>query len=219
MAVFKSKKELVYDRLRMEILNGSHPPGERLVIDALASELGVSQIPIREALQQLQAEGFIVFESHVGPRVAPIEPDVIWEIFQLLEGLEIISCRAACQRMTDDDIRKMEHMVDEMDAFLDNAEQWSQENRRFHNALCEWGCTTLVKNIMSNILAQWNRVRHYYMKDVFVKRVDLSHKDHRELVQALYDRDVERAEHIVRRHNQRSYSDYVEYLRSTGIKQ
>lgn len=214
--LFKSKKDLVYDHLRAEILSGAYPPNKRLVIDGLAAQLGCSQIPIREALQQLQAEGFVVIEPYVGPRVAPLEADIIWEIFQLLEALEVISCRAACQRMTDDDIRSMEQMVCAMDEFLDNAEQWSQENQRFHNALCEWGQTTFVKHLMTNVLAQWNRVRQYYMKDVFVKRVDLSQHDHHELVQAVRSRDADLAEHIVCRHNQRALADYVAYLHSVG---
>lgn len=216
MATFKSKKELVYDHLRQAILNGAYPPGKRLVIDSLAAELGVSQIPIREALQQLQAEGFVTFESHVGPRVAPIEPDGIWEIFQLLEALEVISCRAACQHMRDVDIQAMQALVDSMDALTENPEEWSQGNQRFHQALCEWGQTKIVKNLMINVMAQWNRLRHYYVKDVLQKRLDLSQRDHRDLVQALGNRDAEQAEQVVRRHNQRAFSDYVAYLESIG---
>ncbi len=216
MATFKSKKELVYDHLRAEILNGTQPPGKRLVIDSLASELGVSQIPIREALQQLQAEGFVTFTAHVGPSVAPIEPDLIWEIFQLLESLEVISCRAACLRMTDDDIRNLEQMVHTMEDLLDTPERWSEENQRFHHALCEWGRTTLVKGFMINVLAQWDRVRQYYVKDVFSKHLDLSQRDHQELIKALRNRDAEQAEQIVRRHNQRAFSDYAAYLGFTG---
>jgi DNA-binding GntR family transcriptional regulator len=216
MATFKSKRDLVYDHLRAEILRGIYPPGKRLVIDGLASELGVSQIPIREALQQLQAEGFVIFEPHVGPRVAAIDPDMIWEIFQLLEALETVSCRAACRHMSDADILAMERMVSAMDSLSHNPEKWSQENQRFHQTLCEWGQTTLVKNILSNVLDQWNRLRQYYLKDVLVKRLDLSQHDHRDLLEALRDRDVERAEQIARRHNQRALSDYVAYLQSTG---
>jgi len=216
MAAFKSKKELVYDHLRTEILNGTYPPGRRLVIDSLATELGISQIPIREALQKLQAEGFVTFADHVGPSVAPIEPELIWEIFQLLEALEVISCRAACQRATENEIRGLEEIVQTMDDLLDNPEQWSKANQRFHHTLCEWGRTTIVKGFMENVLAQWDRVRQYYVKDVFSKHLDLSQRDHLELTQALRNRDAEQAEQIVRRHNRRAFSDYAAYLGFTG---
>ena len=217
MATFKSKKELVYDHLRSEILNGNFPPGKRLVIDSLSSELGVSQIPIREALQQLQAEGFVTFEAHVGPSVATIELDEIWEIFQLLEALEVVSCRAACRRMSDEDIQEMDTMLETMDKLTEKPDEWSQANQRFHQALCEWGQTRMVKNLMFNVLAQWNRLRHHYLKNVFLKRLDLSQQDHRDLVQALHARDADTAEQVVRRHNQRALSDYVAYLETIDL--
>ncbi len=140
--------------------------------------------------------------------------DEIWEIFQLLEALEVVSCRAACRRMSDKDIHTMEAMVRAMDTLTEKPEDWSQENQRFHQALCDWGQTTIVKNLMFNVMAQWNRLRHHYLKDVFLKRLDLSQQDHLDLVEALGRRDAETAEQVVRRHNQRALSDYVAYLES-----
>ena len=55
---FRSKNEIVYQQLRKSIIQGDFKPGTRLVIDQLALELGVSQIPIREAVRQLEADGF-----------------------------------------------------------------------------------------------------------------------------------------------------------------
>ncbi len=70
---FRSKKEAVYDTLRNAILQGDLKPGARLVIDKLAAELGVSQIPIREALQQLEGEGFVTIEPYVGVTVSDLQ--------------------------------------------------------------------------------------------------------------------------------------------------
>ncbi|PIE32602.1 hypothetical protein CSA56_14960 [candidate division KSB3 bacterium] len=216
MPRYKSKKELVYAHLRTAILHGAFQPDERIVIDGLASQLGVSQIPIREALQQLQAEGFVVMEPHVGPRVAPIEASLIYEVFQLLESLEVISGRAACQHMSDLQLQEMEGLLRHMDALRDDLEQWSQENVRLHYSLCDWGKTLLVKSLMAKVLDQWDRLRHYYLKDVLVKRIDLSQQDHWALYEALRARDPEQTECVARQHNQRAVADYVDYLRSNG---
>ncbi len=213
---YKSKKELVYDHLRTAILHGAFQPGERIVIDGLTAQLGVSQIPIREALQQLQAEGFVVMEPHIGPRVASIEASLICEVFQLLESLEVISGRAACQHISESNLQNMERMLRSMDAMCDDLEQWSQANVRLHYSLCDWGETLLVKSLMTNVLDQWDRLRHYYLKDVLVKRIDLSQQDHWALYHALKARDVEQTEHIARQHNQRALADYASYLRSIG---
>lgn len=215
---YKSKKELVYDHLRTQILQGAFQPDERIVIDGLAAQLGVSQIPIREALQQLQSEGFVVMEPHVGPRVAPIDPSLISEVFQLLEVLEVISSRAACQHISERELAEMETMLQKMDRLLevsDDPEQWSQENQRFHYSLCDWGGTLLVRSLLSKVLDQWDRLRHHYLRDVLLKRIDLSQRDHWELFEALRARDADQAEQIARRHNQRALADYVEYMQST----
>jgi DNA-binding GntR family transcriptional regulator len=215
ISAFKSKKELVYEHLRAEILQGTYEPGTRIVIDELASRLGLSQIPIREALQQLQAEGFVVIEPHVGPRVAEIHASLIWEIFQLLEALEVISSRAACFRMKEAELKEMKEILRKMDTLGDNAE-WSQENERLHSSICDWAGTVLVKNLMSKVLDQWDRLRNYYLKDVLIHQVDLAQQEHWELFEALQARDADRAEHVVRQHNRRASVAYVEQLKTTG---
>jgi DNA-binding GntR family transcriptional regulator len=216
LSTFKTKKDLVYDHLRSEILRGTFAPGERIVIDGLASQLGVSQIPIREALQQLQAEGFVEMEPHIGPRVTEIHASLICEIFQLLEALEVISGRVACQRMSSVNLDEMEQILRNMDTLSDDLEQWSKENERFHYSICDWAGTGLVKNLMNNVLDQWDRLRHYYLKDVLVYRIDQSQRDHWELFEALRARDVDQVEQISRRHNQRALAAYVEHLKATG---
>ena len=68
-----SKHERAYRLIRSRILAGAYPPGHRLVIDALAEELGISQVPVREAIRRLEAEGRIDYRHNIGARVAPAE--------------------------------------------------------------------------------------------------------------------------------------------------
>ena len=84
--IFKSKNEAVYDALRQAIIHGEYEPGSRLVIDDLAATMGVSQIPIREALRQLEADGFITIEPYVGATLTDINANFIFEIFTLSTG-------------------------------------------------------------------------------------------------------------------------------------
>ena len=100
MLVFQSKNEQVYGLLKNKIVRGELKPGEAIVIDTLAKQLGVSQIPIREALRHLEAIGFIHIAPYVGARVTEIRAGSIYEVFALLEDMEVLSGRAACQTMT-----------------------------------------------------------------------------------------------------------------------
>lgn len=216
LSTFKSKKELVYEFLRTEILRGTFEPGSRIIIGDVASQLGVSQVPIREALQQLQAEGFVVMEPHIGPRVAEIHAHLIWEIFQLLEALEIISSREACCRMQAAEFETMEtilHTLDELDA---DSLQWSQENTRLHLLICDWGGTLLVKSVMNTVLDQWDRLRNHYLKDRLIHRKEHAQQEHWALFHALQGGDPDRVEDVVREHNRNALALYAKQLQAIG---
>ncbi len=66
-----TKQERVYRTIRERILSGDYRPGHRVVIDSLATELGVSALPVREAIRRLEAEGLVVFRPNAGAHVAP----------------------------------------------------------------------------------------------------------------------------------------------------
>src|SRR5215813_15457812 len=100
----RTKQQFVYRTLRDAIIRCELVPGERLVIDDLAQRLGVSIIPVREALRLLQSEGLVVNVPHVGATVAPISHDSILEVFTVLEGLELVATRAAAERATPEDL-------------------------------------------------------------------------------------------------------------------
>src|SRR5579875_81573 len=68
-----SKHERAYAVIRRRILDGTYRPGHRLVIGTLAAELGVSPVPVREAIRRLEAEGRVVYRHNAGPRVAPAD--------------------------------------------------------------------------------------------------------------------------------------------------
>src|SRR5688572_2449007 len=129
---FRSKNEVVYDLLRQAIIRGDHMPGTRLVIDELAVSLGVSQIPIREAVRQLEADGFVIIEPYVGATVTELSADFILEIFALLESLEIYCSRTAARTMTVAEMDRLASLIGEMDTSLNDPEKWTQENKNLH---------------------------------------------------------------------------------------
>jgi DNA-binding GntR family transcriptional regulator len=209
---FRSKKEIVYDLLRENILNGIYKPGTRLVIDDLASKLKVSQIPIREALGQLEADGFITTEPYVGATVTPIDANSIHEVFGLLESMEIISSRAACATITDHDLNSLAHMIDEMDKLVDNPDEWSRQNQTIHLFICEIAQTVLIHKMMQKVFDHWDRLRLYYLQDVSANRILDAQKGHKLLVEAFKQRDPGKVETIIREHNQSALKSYLHHL-------
>ena len=84
---YRTKSELVYATLRSAIMRCDLEPGTRLIIDDISESLGVSHIPVREALNPLQSEGLVTVVPHSGATVAPVSPGDVVEIFSIMEGL------------------------------------------------------------------------------------------------------------------------------------
>src|ERR1700676_1791626 len=208
----RSKKELVSETLRQAILNGELLPGTRLVIDDLAKQLGVSPIPVREALQQLDAEGYIVLEPYLGAKVAPIEAESVIEVFSLLETMEAVSSRTACQHMSEADFSALEMILLKMDSLINEPELWSQENRHFHSFICEKSGTRLIGSLMSKVLDHWDRLHRYFLKDVFARRLGQAQREHWEILKSLRTRDPARTETVVRQHAQAAMAAYQKHL-------
>jgi DNA-binding GntR family transcriptional regulator len=213
---YSSKKEYTYQVLRAEILNSDLTPGTRLVIDTIAERLGVSPIPVREALQRLEFEGLVTQEPYMGARVSEIHAGLIHEIFELLEATERISSQQACLRMNEDELEQIEQMLKQMDASVDSMEEWSQMNMALHQFICERAGTSLVQRTMNLVLDHWNRLRRHYLTEVSARRVRAAQAEHWQLLEALRTRDPETVAQIVRQHNEQALADYLRYLEQSG---
>ena len=214
--LFQSKNEQVYIYLREAILDSRLEPGTPLVIDTLAADLGVSQIPIREALRQLEADGFIVIEPYVGAHVTELHAASIHEIFDILEAMEIISGRAACKLLSDDDLAYLSRLIDEMRGLLDDPDAWSQQNKHLHQTICERAKMHLVKLSLTRALDHWDRLRRRYLTEVFASRMKLAQQEHERFLDALRTRDPNQVEAIVREHNRASLTAYLTMLEVQG---
>lgn len=207
--IYRNKKELVYSALREEILTGQLTPGERLVIDDLAERLKVSAIPVREALQQLQADQLVVMEPYVGARVAELHAGLIQELFGLLEALEVLSSRTACLLLHESDFAELEILLAAMDSQVADTEIWAQGNAQLHLLICEKVQMGLTHNLMGRVQDHWHRLRRSYLTDVMARRVATAQADHWQLLDALRTRNPDHVEEVLRRHNQAALTDYL----------
>jgi DNA-binding GntR family transcriptional regulator len=213
--IFRSKKEFVYQALREQILSGELAPGARLIIDELSTQLSVSPIPVREALQQLQSDGLVTIEPYIGARVAEIDTTLIYEVFALLEALETVSSQKACQHMKEIDFAEMELLLRRMDAEIEHAEQWSQSNLQLHRFICDQAGMSLAKDLFLRIGDHWDRLRRYYLKDVSFRRIPTAQREHWSLLEALRTGNPDYVAKVVHDHNRSALADYLAYLEYT----
>ena len=199
-------------------MRGELAPGERLRTEFVAQRLGVSAIPVREALQQLQSERLVETIPHVGARVARISHASIVEVFTVMEGLELVATRTAAQRMTPADFQQLRSLLEMMDKALEfgNHDQWGDLNTQFHRAIAGMTGMPMLQEMTDRALDQWDRVRRYYLKDVLAQRLSKAQEEHHLIVRAMHDHDYPLLEQLVRNHNQGALAAYTEYLAATA---
>lgn len=213
-AQHRTKQEFVYQTLRGAIMRCDLKPGERLVIDDLARRLGVSIIPVREALQMLQSEALVVMVPHVGATVAQISRESIFDVFTVLEGLETVATRLAAERATPKDLEALATIVRAMDAALAEGqhEEWADLNTRFHRTIGAIPGLAMVEEMTARALTSWDRVRRYYFRGVLTHRIEQAQQEHHAILAAIEARDAAALESLVRRHNQGALTSYLTYV-------
>jgi len=133
----QTKQERAYSSIRERVLNGTYGPGHRLVIDSLAGELGVSAVPVREAIRRLEAEGLVAHRPNVGAQVTPADPVQFEESMVLLAVLEGYATALAAPLLTDEQIAELDRWTVEMEACMDRLDAlgFGQANREFHRVV------------------------------------------------------------------------------------
>src|SRR4029078_13747600 len=109
---------MTVEALRERILRGDYPEGEPLRQDALADELGVSRIPVREALRQLEAEGLVTFSPHRGAVVSTLSLEEIEELFELRADIEADLLRRAMPHVATEDVTRAKEILDAYETAL-----------------------------------------------------------------------------------------------------
>jgi DNA-binding GntR family transcriptional regulator len=135
-----SLQELVYRKLREAILNGAYPPGSMLRQEDVATTLGVSRNPLREALPRLESEGVVTLFPRRGYAVATLDPEEIRDVFDLRILLEAHLVGKAAKLRTKNDCDRVKKVVREMAGLAAQADsadraQWFDMNLQFHDAL------------------------------------------------------------------------------------
>jgi DNA-binding GntR family transcriptional regulator len=218
---YKKKKDIVYNLIRSEIMNGLLAMGEHLVISNLATRLEVSTIPVREALQRLEAEGLVTITAHVGAKVTVVRLDQVAEVLAILESLHLIVWRHACGHITPKDLTALEKRLREMDGQTGSPAIWSFSCEQFHESLCEACGLTVTLHLLRLAHDQWRRLHRQLLADVFVKRLNASQKDTWKLYHALAARKPDEVETILHAHFETSrqvYQKHIETLEKAAKK-
>ena len=196
----QSLTDQIVTELRRQIILGQLPEGTPLRQEKLAAELGVSRVPLREAIRRLEAEGFVVSEVHKGSVVTSLSLDEIEELFELRVRLETWLFESAIPRLTDADFAAAEAVTEEARQ-SGNVENWGELNWRFHETLYKPSGHMIALRLLRTVHDNANR--YINLQIAVVKDVDRELSDHQMLITFARLGDIRRGVDTLRAHIQR----------------
>lgn len=209
----RSSADLAAEVLRDRILRGDFPEGAPLRQDALAAELGVSRIPVREALRRLEAEGLVAIHVHQGAVVPVLSLAEIEELFELRALIEADLIRRAVPALTQ---RALDEAAAALAAYDDAlaggaVAEWGRHNWAFHSALLSAAGRPLSLELASTL---HNRSDRYMRMQLSLTRgEDRARREHHEILRAAANREARRAASLVREHVRSAGAALVTFLR------
>ena len=203
------------DELRRRILSGEYPEGFQLKQDALAEDFGMSRIPIREALVQLESEGFVRILPHRGALVSELSADEIAELFELRALLEPRLLRLSAPRLTAADYAELDRINAEYDAEMAAQQpgRWGELNTRLHLCLMGRAAQPRTLAIVTALLQNTDRYTRLQLSLTGSNRAR-AQKEHATLVRLCRAGDVERACRLLTEHIRHAEKKLIEFIRA-----
>ena len=191
---------LTRDAIRDRILRGGYPAGEPLRQDAIAEQLGVSRIPVREALRLLEAEGLVTFNPHRGAIVSTLSMAEIEELYELRADIETDLLQRAMPHMTEEQIARAEEVLDTYDASLKRGQVagWGGLNWKFHSTLYAPADRPVTMGIVHRLHQHTDRYSRMQLALTHGEQRAIT--EHREIIAAVRRRNAKRAADRLRQH-------------------
>ncbi len=214
----KTVAEAAAEELRMRILSGALQEGAQLRQEILAAEIGVSRIPLREALRLLEGEGLVTIVPHRGAVVSVLSPEEIGELFDLRLLIEPDLLRRAVPHMGPDDLREAEATLAGYKAALEQRDvgAWGRLNTRFHLALYRPARRPRSFALAQTLLDQTDR---YTRMQLLLTEGQLrAQQEHEGLLTACRRGEFEQAGSLLELHIRDAGRSLIEFMRKQAAK-
>jgi DNA-binding GntR family transcriptional regulator len=215
-------RNVVADRLRAAILEGFYKPGQWLRQEKLAQELGVSQMPVREALKELATEGLIEHVPYRGVRVIAFSPDDVSDLYAHRAFLEGRAARAAAENISAEEIEELKRLQTEMERHFapESLGIYRELNRRFHQAIF---IASKRDYLIRSLMQMWETFPTMLIGNFAVtaahpipNRDNPDTAEHRAIIAALESRNGPQAEAVMREHILSTGEQFVHSLKGNS---
>lgn len=186
---YKPLRDIVFEYLRESILKGKLEPAQRLMEVQLAEQLGVSRTPVREAIRKLELEGLVVMLPRKGAYVADVSLKDIIEVLEIRAALEGLAASVAAERMTDEDLEKLELISYQFKKSLENGDidMMVKKDIELHDLIFNSTNNQKLIQINNSLREQVYRFRVTYISDHDTSKNLV--KEHEDIIEAIYNRN------------------------------
>jgi DNA-binding GntR family transcriptional regulator len=211
----KSLHEELALSLRELIVSGELKPSEKIPEKDLCDMFSVSRTPLREALKVLAADGLVHLEPNRGAWVTPITVEDIEEVFPVMGALEALSGELACQNITDEQLRKIRKLHQEMLREYEkrNLNGYFQKNQEIHEAILTAARNHTLTTQYNSLAFRIRRAR--YVANMSSNRWSEAIEEHEQIIDCLERRDGKRLSEVLKEHLRNKLDAVKEWLRST----
>ena len=205
--------DVAYQKLKKLILDGVLPAGSQLLEQEAAEKLNMSRTPVREAMIRLRQDGMVDIRPRHGMRVLPVSAEDMREIYQVLTSLEGTAVETIAEiGLSRSHKLVLEKALNDMDAALadNDLKAWAEADELFHSKLVEFSANNRLINMVSQLWEQSHRARMITLRMRPIP-VD-SNNEHRQLLDALVEKDANKARKLHETHRKKSGKMLVELL-------
>lgn len=194
-------ESIAYEELKNALIIGVYAPGSQIVEEVVATQLEMSRSPVRVAIKQLEAEGFLEKHSNKRIYVARGNARKTISILQIREALDGMAARLAALNRDEEDMQQFQRLMAEMDACVDDKNVLSayRAGFRMHYAIYNAGKNAELAKMASSVLER-ESITSYRSLQQDTQRVSASQSEHAEIVKAIIEQDAETAEQLAREH-------------------
>ena len=196
----KQLRDIIFEHLRQEILDGNLKPDDRLIERDIAAKLNVSRTPIREALRKLESEGFVEHMPRKGVIVHGFNVTEIEEIYDIRKELECLVVRKAISNITDHDIQILEVILKELEDEQkgDRGQLTAKGLHEFDEVILNMTKMPLLKNFVHSLKDSLMRYQKINLSHALRRKKAID--EHKAILQAIIVRDAVRAEKLTIEH-------------------
>ncbi|RIW28606.1 GntR family transcriptional regulator [Bacillus salacetis] len=194
-----SLKDEVKQKLRNDIIQNKLQPGDRIVETEVAKRLGISQVPVREALRGLEEEGLIQTIKYKGAFVTEINPVEMYHMFSLRAEIETNAIEAVLPSLTKKDFGELYDIVDKMKNGVKDYAVQSELDMEFHRTIIEWADINIYLRIWTMLNTHIRRYITILNPQVRILPEEV-YQYHLDLVKILETKEIEKSKQAFKEH-------------------